>query len=263
MSTSKAIDGYDFMTNAKRELEWSSGTGWKTTDRWKGKEDEIKGLMTMLESQYSRARIYQEGDSPIWRAEATIESLTPGTPSSSEDVVNTYELLANQVEQHMFESSVAIAAVGGNTVMGLVRGHFDEAQRGDTSYAQALTDLKNEDGVTGLTSAQQDSVESVYLNLQKESNTFYNWQYVFRRTVSIDLQSIVQANPLGVQKIWSSSTVVGNFEGLPTDAPFILPAGEWLKTPSQAGLALNRLNQITYEYWHADTWDRNRYEVYV
>lgn len=88
-------------------------------------------------------------------------------------------------------------------------------------------------------------------------------QCVVRNVKTIPRGSNIKPVLTNRNKIYLSTTVFVSTEGVPTDAPFDLPDGVWLKKGAKRPQISADKWQIIQEYWHADSYSDLCYELAV
>lgn len=198
-----------------------------------------------------RASVRQEGDTPLWRMEASIE----GDPADANSTLeNTHELRANLLNPDLKSNLVLRSKFVGDAIPSIagVQKLANQILTGEIDYAAALVTIEEalEDADVAL------GVELLDL-LLSGADTFTSFQYVYIHTFNFGSAADLSADFTNVGKFFSTPQL--RFaEGIPQIVD--LPAGEWLKMAPEKTVAIGECITLKYEYWWAETWSTLLYD---
>lgn len=210
---------------------------------WEGTRDAINGIVSTLSSDQTYT--IDDSDSPLYRL--TVRTPDDDTLTSSSEVVNTWELLGNDIQKDLYEHPKSLAV----TESDLRKIRDAIANPGDTPPT-----------LTG-------DADTLYKLLLKGTNAYVVSQYVLRKTQTVSSRFQTLVAFANIEKIHTTAQVI-SAEAVPSTLIFSIsqipiPASQtgyqwgWLKktpTVSQLGTKF----QITQEYW-LEQWSTYIYDL--
>jgi len=169
------------------------------------------------------------------------------------DIVNTDELLSNEIQQSIFQSPILRALLPASVIAAILSS-IQLVKGGQKTYSDATGDIT---AACLAANISNTNALAVFDDALQERDTYYTSAYVYRRTYTVSSQATLVAAFTNIDKVHTTDQV-RNAESTPTSFP--LPDGFWLKKAPHALAALRQKTQLVYEYQWALDFNANYYE---
>lgn len=243
------------------ELDMAPNVPTTTRIRATGGRNYIIGQASAYRASGYKVTTRQDGDSPIWKLEASVEG-DPNDPQGEASLENTHELRANLLSPDIRTNAVLISHfdLGVNTVNYL----YGEAQSilsGDQTRTEVLDYIGNAANVE-VHGVQPDEVTDAtsFIDLiLGGTDTFTKYQYVYVHTLNFGTLYDATIDYSNVSKRFTTEQMIFA-ESIP-DSLNLPQTGEWLKTAPEKVVQLGGGFSLKYEYWWNELYSSLLYEV--
>lgn len=286
-----------FLVSTEIEVDLVNG-GSSQVDVWEGSETECRTkLPALVASGASKLKLSPKGDGN-WQ----VRGQYPYDPDGkNKSYVDNMELEVNLIQRSCYQSPVyrsrfsdfnsitQYSAKANSTLSiigdcarkyssGLPRQVEDGANAGkfkyknllgvDSYYAtrelaiqQEVTDRLNQ--LATLSGPEFTTAQNLFINIAyRQSTSFWEFNHVFRRTVTAGSPRAIRANNTGGGKIWTTAEVIA-WEGLTGDDWFDMPPDvQWVKDKPRVVKAYGQKKQISYTYTEIITATALHYRAY-
>lgn len=228
------VKGDPSLIELEPERSYSARDGWRSVRRWRGSKQAVNGFIPTLLVDGFQIRIVPD-EGPNATIEAWFDNAQDGADVTADaQIVTTWFVLANAVEQHITESAKFTAL--GDTDEDFIRAYLDDFY----TYAE----------VSALVSAG-DATE--FVKLINQGKTSYEISQIVLRRIKI-MSGYASAVALlsNSNKVYSRAQIISAFSP-PSAVQSEMPAaGEWLARNGTKEQLANGKWQVTLEFWHGD-----------
>jgi len=236
------------------EYELTPGVGIKTTYRHQAPYATAKAIAAQYFNAKIPATVKQDGDSPVWIVEATIEG------ENESDLQSQHELRLNLLNPDIKSNPVLVEKFGGgNTAIARIA----EIERisklitgGDSTYDAESQSIYAADNSLFQTAPMIDDAIELLNTMLIGTASYQSFAYVYTHTFNFGNWRDTVADYSNVQCIFTTEQM-RDAENIPSTIQ--LPDGEWLKLPPEQVVQLGQRKQLKYEYWWSDKWSRLLY----
>lgn len=255
---------------------WEPGKGIRSTLRYTGTENAIKGLANILRSTRPDLRwAFDNSEAPLWAIEVNQPESVDG--QTNQDPPAVWELIGQDGIQDILDhpTSIALRAAAPD-YMQLVISAIKEIERGDATATYPAISLGSDFIASSLAGKASNAIVMLSGSGHK---TFMRGEYVLRKTQVINSRSEISLAFNQIDCIWSYDDLVASETTLPNVTGFSIAQIEtptftanpisgnplqfywgWLKkTPSVVQTSGNRF-QINQEWW-LNIWNNFDYKV--
>jgi hypothetical protein len=241
----------------KPDLDFIPRVGVRQRPKFEGTREQCIAIASQFFAQGARATVTQQGNSPIWRAEAQVEGIEG---EQNQNIQNTHELRVNVNNPDIRTNTKLLSLFAlGVTPIAWIYKESKRIEADERSRAEVVADINDasQTEVTGVQSGEETDAVSFLDELLLGADTFIQFQYVYVHTFNFGTLAELFSDYTNVGKIFTSAGVE-SAENIP--AEHVLPAGEWIKLPPERIDSLGQNTQLKYEYWWAESWSRLRYD---
>jgi hypothetical protein len=220
-------------------IEWNSGTGFRSTRKFRGLKADILGLIPSMRQAGYTFRITPDEDWPMSECVMTAPDAQDGASADADTEITTiWTVAGNDIEKDL-ESHPRWIDLAVSTRENLR--DFKNGSKKEGEVVVAAADLVSSDAAD-------------FHDLIKAGTTSYTIsQIVVQRTMTVAPSYAGLDAMTNVNRIYSKAGLT-TAESIPTTIVFSLLAGQYLKRTPTITQQPNGRYQITSEWWHADTW---------
>ncbi|MHC1762925.1 MAG: hypothetical protein AB9869_01280 [Verrucomicrobiia bacterium] len=263
---------------------WDPRAGESLERRWKGTPaaiDTIEGQLRAAGIPFRREVSPSGGYNIITGIYGAAE-----TQAATEPLADLWDLLGNDMEKSIWladevrnELKKLGSALDPTQIAGLarLRADVEALARGDVITYNSTTGEEGTLTVAQWLNTITHLIEPVWpgnpaaLNpavfmrllrsLSMGGEAFIISQYVLRHRLIIAKNSTIRPSTNNINRVYTNTLDMTTAESVPTDLPFDLPDGMWMKkTPTREQVAADKW-QITQEWYHVDDYDDLAYQA--
>ena len=232
---------------------WDPRTGWQSVVKYIGLPSDLNTIFETWRAAGARGEIEPDLEGKYHTLTVRLGYDPDSTPTAPYS--DLWSMVGNDLEKSLWESDLLQAAVFGTPThagMGLTADLLAQLKTDLESFLGGALSLGEVRNLPATGDAR--TVIALYLTERLRGvESFPVSQYVIRRVTTFPKQLALKPDLTRVGKMIRKATFA-SLEGMPSNVPFDLPEGFFLKrTPSAEQISSDK-STITQEWWHADTY---------
>ena len=247
--------GHNGYAELKPASSWDPRRGWTIIRRYKGVQAAIDALaVTLINAgvRFSR-EVMPDGGYHILNATYGAEETQPPNEALSDQ----WDLDGNDIEKSLWLKPSVKALFDPLLENGFPGNQWVEVRRDIQSL---VAGDKLPSGIAWFADASEFTKRFV-ADLLRGVDSYHSSEWVLRRRQVIARNSIIKPSNTYVNMIFLTTAKLMAVEGVPSNLPFTLPNGVWLKkSPKRSQIAADKW-EISQEYWWADDYSTIAYDA--
>ena len=254
-----AFYGHNGYAELKPVSAWDPRRGWSITRRFKGLQSSIDALaLTLIASgvRFTREVMPDGGYHILSATYGAEESQSPTEPLS-----DLWDLDGNDIEQSLWLRP---------SIKAHLEFFLDESGFPTDSYVAITRDIQELVSGTKLPSdiawwgdkdPHTPELKKFARELLRGVDSYHVSEWVLRRRRVIARNSTIQPSNAYVNMLFMTTSKLRAVEGVPSNLPFTLPDGVWLKkSPKRTQIASDKW-EISQEYWWGENYSTFAYDA--